>query len=399
MNRRSFLLASAAAVAGCPPTAVTARGGADGLRAKAAGVTLFLAGDVMTGRGIDQILPFQSPPALREPVVTDARDYVRLAERANGRIERPVSFGYIWGDALAELERVTPDARVVNLETSVTRSDDYWPGKPIHYRMHPSNVPVLTSAGLDVCVLANNHVLDFGRRGLAETLTSLAGAGLHTAGAGRTPGEAEGPAVVPVPGGTRVIVIAAASLDSGVPREWAAGPARPGVSLLPDLSERTATALADRARRRKQAGDVVVVSIHWGSNWGYEVPPEHVRFAHHLIDRDVDVVHGHSSHHPRPVEIYRRRPILYGCGDLINDYEGITGYESFRPDLALLYFASFAPGTGALASLRMVPVRVRRMRLTRASAADTRWLQGTLDRVSQPFGSRVELADGALLAR
>jgi poly-gamma-glutamate capsule biosynthesis protein CapA/YwtB (metallophosphatase superfamily) len=212
-------------------------------------VTLFLAGDVMTGRGIDQILPFQSPPALREPVVTDARDYVRLAERANGRIERPVSFGYIWGDALAELERVTPDARVVNLETSVTRSDDYWPGKPIHYRMHPSNVPALTSAGLDVCVLANNHVLDFGRRGLAETLTSLAGAGLHTAGAGRTLGEAEGPAVVPVPGGTRVIVIAAASLDSGVPREWAAGPARPGVSLLPDFSERTATALADRARR------------------------------------------------------------------------------------------------------------------------------------------------------
>jgi poly-gamma-glutamate capsule biosynthesis protein CapA/YwtB (metallophosphatase superfamily) len=75
------------------------------------------------------------------------------------------------------------------------------------------------------------------------------------------------------------------------------------------------------------------------------------------------------------------------------------GYESFRPDLALLYFASFAPGTGELASLRMVPMQVRRMQLTRASAADTRWLQGTLDRVSQPFGSRVELADGALLVR
>jgi poly-gamma-glutamate synthesis protein (capsule biosynthesis protein) len=99
-------------------------------------VTLFLCGDVMTGRGVDQILAHPCPPGIQEPYVRDARDYVALAEEANGPIPRPVSPTYIWGDALQELERIAPDARIINLETSVTTSDDVWPGKGIHYRMH-----------------------------------------------------------------------------------------------------------------------------------------------------------------------------------------------------------------------------------------------------------------------
>ena len=59
-----------------------------------------------------------------------------------------------------------------------------------------------------------------------------------------------------------------------------------------------------------------------------------------LIDGGFDVIHGHSSHHPRPVEVYRGRLVLYGCGDAINDYEGISGYGQFRGDLRLLYVAS-----------------------------------------------------------
>ncbi len=69
-------------------------------------VTLFVCGDVMTGRGIDQILPHPSPPQLQESYVRDAREYVELAEQVNGPIVRPVDFRYIWGDALAELDRV-----------------------------------------------------------------------------------------------------------------------------------------------------------------------------------------------------------------------------------------------------------------------------------------------------
>jgi poly-gamma-glutamate capsule biosynthesis protein CapA/YwtB (metallophosphatase superfamily) len=124
-------------------------------------LTLFLCGDVMLGRGIDQILPHPGDPLLRELYVGSAITYVQLAEQVNGPIPAPVDFGYVWGDALDELRRAAPQARIINLETSVTKSRDYMP-KGINYKMNPENVACLTAAGVDCCVLANNHVLDFG---------------------------------------------------------------------------------------------------------------------------------------------------------------------------------------------------------------------------------------------
>ncbi|WP_424747078.1 CapA family protein [Mycobacterium sp.] len=109
------------------------------------------------------------------------------------------------------------------------------------------------------------------------------------------------------------------------------------------------------------------------------------QFAHRLIDAGIDIVHGHSSHHPRPIEIYRGKPILYGCGDVIDDYEGIGGHESYRPDLRMLYLISIDPGRDELASLRMLPLRVRRMRLERISQTDVEWLRATLEHISRRF--------------
>jgi poly-gamma-glutamate synthesis protein (capsule biosynthesis protein) len=363
-------------------------------------LTLFLCGDVMTGRGIDQILPHPSDPRIHEAYVRDARAYVQMAEAAHGPVPHPVPPPYIWGDALEALARTAPDARIINLETSVTRRDDHWPGKGIHYRMHPDNVACLTAAGIDVCVLANNHVLDFGYAGLEETLDALARAGLATAGAGRSLAEARAPAVVHVRGAGRVVVLAVGDETSGIPAGWAATEDRPGLDVLPDLSEATASRFLERVREVKRAGDVVVASIHWGGNWGYEVAPGQQRFARCLLDGGVDVVHGHSSHHPRPVEIYRGKLILYGCGDFLDDYEGISGYEEFRDDLTLMYFATVEAETGRLAALRLTPMQIRNLRATRAAVADAEWLGRTLDRVSRPFGTRVEpAADGTLTVR
>ena len=147
-------------------------------------VTLFLCGDVMTGRGLDQVFPQSSDPRLHEPYVRSALQYVELAEAQNGPIPAPVDHAYPWGDALGELGRAAPDARIINLETSVTTSDRQWRGKGIHYRMHPANISCITAAGIDCCVLANNHVIDWGFDGLRETLEVLQTAGLETAGAG-----------------------------------------------------------------------------------------------------------------------------------------------------------------------------------------------------------------------
>ncbi|MFD9407599.1 CapA family protein [Streptomyces sp. NPDC059989] len=352
-------------------------------------LTLFLAGDVMLGRGIDQILPHPGDPALPEAYVTDARTYVELAETANGTIPRGAPFSWPWGEALGLLDEAAPDARILNLETSVTQSDDIAPGKSVHYRMHPANLPCLAAARPDACALANNHVLDYGRGGLAETLDSLAAAGLRTAGAGRDLAEARRPAALPLSGERRLLVFSLGMASSGIPRTWAAGADRSGIDFVDEASDAAAAEVADRVRRAKRSGDLVVVSIHWGSNWGHSVPGDQVRFAHALVDGGADVVHGHSSHHPRPFEVYRGHPVLYGCGDLIDDYEGIGGHDRYRDDLRLLYFLSLEPDTGRLDHARLVPLQAHRMRLRHASREDSAWLHEVLARTSRTFGTHI----------
>jgi poly-gamma-glutamate synthesis protein (capsule biosynthesis protein) len=345
-------------------------------------VKLFLAGDVMTGRGIDQVLSSPSDPALYESHVHDARDYVTLAERVHGRIRRPVSDAYVWGTALAELDRAAPDARIVNLETSVTRSADAWPGKGINYRMHPGNVGCVTAARIDCCVLANNHVLDFGYAGLEETLATLRAAGVSTAGAGAHAREAAAPAIIDRGERGRVLVFAYGSQTSGIPLAWAARDGQPGVNLLPDVSTVVARQIAAVIAAQRLPKDVVVVSVHWGDNFGYAVPREQRDFARALVESGaVDVVHGHSSHHAKGLEVYRGRLILYGCGDFLNDYEGIRGYERYRGDLPVMYLA-ILDSAGALETLRMVPLSIRKFRLEPASRADAEWLKAMLERES-----------------
>ncbi|MFP3943483.1 MAG: CapA family protein [Alphaproteobacteria bacterium] len=400
IGRRAFMALAAGAACGT----LSGAGGAAPKERSArvtpqeGAVTLFLCGDVMTGRGIDQILPHPADPHICEPWVKSALTYVELAQEVSGDIPRPVGFPYIWGDALGELARAAPDARIINLETSVTARGECG-GRGISYRMNPENLPCLTAAGIDCCVLANNHVLDWGPVGLADTLDSLKSAPMKIAGAGGDAEEAAAPAILELPGGNRILVFAAGAASSGIPRGWAAGPGRPGVHHLEALSGGALAAIARQVRRHKREGDIAVVSVHWGGNWGYEIPAGQRRFAHGLIDEaGADIVHGHSSHHVKGIEVYKGRPVFYGCGDFLNDYEGISGYERFRDDLVLMYFPSVSPSDGRLARCRMVPLRIRNFRLNRASREEADWLAQTLNREGKPFGTAVRRGpDGDLL--
>jgi len=361
-------------------------------------VTVLLGGDVMLGRGVDQILPHPGEPVLHEPYMRDARGYVRLAEHANGPIPRPVDWTWPWGEVLAVLDDAAPDARLINLETTITDDGHFADRKPVCYRIHPDNLPALTALRPDVCALANNHILDFGYQGLTDTVAALDRAGIQWAGAGAELPTARRPAVVTVHNGHRVLIGSVAMTSAGVPESWAASWHRPGVWLIRDPSQRDAADdVAAQLRARTRDGDVTIASVHWGSNWGYAIAPSEIAFAHRLIDAGVDIVHGHSSHHPRPIEIYRGKPILYGCGDVIDDYEGIGGHEPLRPELRLLYMTCTDPATGELVSLQLIPLRVRRMRLERASQADAEWLRTTMEHTSRRFGTRVAARSDGLL--
>jgi poly-gamma-glutamate synthesis protein (capsule biosynthesis protein) len=362
-------------------------------------VTLFVCGDVMLARGIDQILGAPCDPKLYEPHMDDARDYIAIAEEVSGPIPRGAPPDYPWGDALAILDAARPDARIVNLETTVTRRGDPDHDKRIHYRVSPENAACLAAARVDACALANNHVLDWGPLGFADTLDTIDALGIQRCGAGRDLDEALRPAVIELGERGRVVVFAVGLSDAGVSPWWGATRDRPGVVALVDLGDDTKRHLRRAIEPWRDARTIVVLSIHWGPNWGFAIQATHRRFAHHLIDdAGVDLVHGHSSHHVKGIEVHRGRPILYGCGDLLTDYEGIRGNEVYRGDLGLLYFVTFDEHR-ALAKLEMVPTRMHRFRIAEAGPKETRWLATTLARTGDALGTSVAIEGQRLQLR
>ena len=361
-------------------------------------IKLFLVGDVMLARGIDMIQDYSCDPRLYEGNGLNARDYVELAIMQNGPIPEKSKRGpsYVWGDALKILDKHAPDVRIINLENSVTQSDEPWPVKGIHYRMHPQNVNVIEAAKVDCCILANNHTADWGFAGLEETLRTLRGAGVTYAGAGFDAEEAQAPAVFLVAGKGRVLVFAIGHPSSGVPERWKAKAKHCGVNVT-DLRPANVGAIAEQVKSTKKGGDIAVLSIHWGGNWGYEIEPAFQNFAHDVIDRaDIDLVFGHSSHHAMGIEVYNHKLIIYGAGDFLNDYEGITGHESYRGDLSLMYFPSLDPSTGNVVDLTMVPTRIRHLQVQHATAEDISWMYQTMSRECRKLGGAIKRQEDEL---
>ncbi len=271
---------------------------------------LFLCGDVMTGRGIDQVLPHPCAPQLFEQWAHSANDYVDLAQQASGAIGRGLDYAHPWGDALAVLQEQRPDARLVNLETAVTTSEDAQPGKGIHYRMHPENLPCLVSAGDRLLRSRQQPRAGLGPcRARADTGDRCMRPGCARRGpvamrrrprrppciAPARAGAGAGLRVSPRP--------AAARLRIGLRGDRACG-----VNLLESFRRRGAGDCAPRWRATGRPGDIVVVSVHWGGNWGFEIPREERAFAHALVDAGgADIVHGHSSHHVKGIEVRARQ--------------------------------------------------------------------------------------------
>ncbi|RPI58771.1 MAG: poly-gamma-glutamate biosynthesis protein, partial [Lysobacterales bacterium] len=169
---------------------------------------------------------------------------------------------------------------------------------------------------------------------------------------------------------------------------------------IDDLSAAAARHIGTLVASARTARDLVIASVHWGSNWGYAIPRAEREFAHALIDTGgADVVHGHSSHHPKGIEVYRGKPIIYGCGDFLNDYEGISGHEDYRGDLSLAYFPTLDAATGELVDFRIVPMRMSRFSLHDASRSDMEWLIATLTREGRGLGTSAEIEGADIMLR
>ena len=311
---------------------------------------LLVGGDLMLGRGIDAIRPIHNPaefgkPDARHPTVT-----IAWAEARGEAVPRQATAQTLWGAALEPMLASQADLTLFNLETAVT-SRDCWVPKTYNFRMHPAGLDVLTAVGVQCVSLANNHVLDFGLPGLLDTLEALQARGIAIAGAGLNTRAAIAPAQLPLPGGRRALVFAMACCNAGCRPREAALPHRPGIALLPDLKPATADAVCRLIQHFRQPDDLVAVSIHWGGNWPDQVPEPMRTFAQRLVRQaGVHLIHGHSSHWPMAVEQIDAALVLYGCGDVLNDYEGRPDLLSRRGDLGVLFVVDFDATTLKLAN-------------------------------------------------
>jgi poly-gamma-glutamate capsule biosynthesis protein CapA/YwtB (metallophosphatase superfamily) len=290
---------------------------------------------------------------------------------------RDVPPEYPWGDTLPLLRGA--DWRLCNLECVLSdRGAPVFP-KTFHFRSDARNIAVLRAARIDAVTLANNHVLDYGNDAMSEMLEILDRAGVVHSGAGKNFDEASLFATAAVRG-TKLAMLAFTDNEPG----WEAGAGRPGIFYAPiEPADPRARMVLEIVSRGKPASDFLIVSAHWGPNWGYAPPREHVEFARALIDAGADIVFGHSSHVFRGIEFYRGRAIVYGAGDFVDDY---MVDEIERNDQGFVYVVEVEGGIQA--RLRLYPTVIGNCQACHAGGHEERAIAAKMRKLCGPFGTR-----------
>lgn len=298
---------------------------------------------------------------------------VMLGRLVNEKLRR-VGAHYPWGDTDSVLRQA--DLTIANFECVLAAGGEPEAGKVFHFRSDPKNVASLRSAGIGMVSLANNHVLDYGAGAFGEMLPALDTAGVLHAGAGLDRDGARRPAVRRV-AGTAVGLIA---FTDNQP-DWEAD-AGPGVFYVPVVaSDRRVDDLLALVRRTKARVGLLVVSAHWGPNWGSGAPSEHRELARALIEAGADVVYGHSPHIFRGVEVYRNRPVIYSAGDFVDDY-AVDPQE--RNDQSFIFLLETDRGTPL--RLRLHPTLITDFQ-ARLAGRSSRQIAERMQRLSRHLGT------------
>lgn len=271
-----------------------------------------------------------------------------------GRLQREVIERHGAEYPLAPVASLMRDAdlALVNLECAITDSETLWHGAPkaFYFGAPPAAARTLAHAGVDLVSLANNHLLDSDLQGLRDTLRHLDDAGIAHAGAGETLAQARAPAVAER-AGRRFGLVAWCDHQA----DFAATESRPGIAYvdLQDYSASLACWRQDMASLRARGVAWPMLSLHWGPNWA-DHPAQHFRaLAHAAVDLGFRLVFGHSAHNFMGVELYHGGTIVYGAGDLVDDY-AVDPY--YRNDRTLLIEIDL--DDGQVSSLRVHPAEI-----------------------------------------
>ncbi|WP_339105686.1 CapA family protein [Haloterrigena salinisoli] len=315
--------------------------------------------------------------------------------------QRERSVDAVWGTVLERLRGL--DALVINLECVLSTRGREWrrTHRPFHFRADPDwAIPALERAGVDVCALANNHVLDYEAVALRDTLEGLDEAGIARTGAGETIDESLEPAVVTVDGGARggtgdELELAVVAFTDNTP-EYAADEESPGTAWIDidtDDAEAKRRVREALSRARESDPDLLVASLHWGPNMVTEPPESFREFGRWLIEDGVDVVHGHSAHVFQGIEVHDGRPIMYDTGDFVDDY---AVDDELRNDRGFL-FELDVTADGVPTELRLRPTEIDGCAVHEAGPAAAEWARDRMRELSAPLGTEFERDGEALV--
>lgn len=300
---------------------------------------------------------------------------VMLGRTLNNVISKK-GYDYPWGNVLSLMKET--DLNLINLETCLTNSEQkvY---KTFNFKASPEKVFALLNAQITIANLANNHILDFDKEGLLETIATLDKAGIKHVGAGKNLEKATAPVVIHQKG----IRLGFLGLTDNEP-EWKAngGPGTNHVDL--NVQKEKDNVLHAIEKLRKEV-DLIVVSIHWGPNMKEKPSSTFVNFAHAMIDSGANVIHGHSAHILQGIECYKKNLILYDTGDFVDDY--VVDPE-LRNDLSAFFVVKISQS--GLLHLQMTPVRMAQYQVNLAENEDKKWVILRMQNLSADFGTVID---------
>ena len=318
-------------------------------------------------------------PALADGITVTAVGDIMLAGQAGPTVAAR-GWGHPFGGTIAELRK--GEILVGNLEAPLTGGGTEFTGKKFRFRTRPEAAAALRRAGFDVLTLANNHIMDFGAEGLADTLTALGREGIGHSGAGADLAAARREALVEVKG--RLVAFLAYSLT--YPDAFFAAAGRPGTA------QGLAGRVAEDITRARAKGAYVVVSFHWGAELAEFPKPYQQRAAHAAIDAGADLILGHHPHVLQGIERYRGKTIVYSLGNFV------FGSMSRSADRSMIVRVTLDP---AGQTVEVVPlnvlngeVRFRPEVLTGRRGDET---VARLNRLSEPFNTRLVATAGRYL--
>jgi poly-gamma-glutamate capsule biosynthesis protein CapA/YwtB (metallophosphatase superfamily) len=258
------------------------------------------------------------------------------------------------------------DLAMVNLENPVTTRGIRVP-KPFNFRMHPRFVRALTEAGIDIVTIANNHVFDYGKEGLFDTISYLDSAGVRHVGAGRNQDEAYRPVLLEVKGKK----IGFLSYYGG---GEAPGAGKNSCGVARRDLPRVASDIA--ALKRDMHAEYVVVNLHWGTEKARFPDDAQRSFARKVIDAGADAIIGHHPHVLQGIETYHAGVIVYSLGNFVF---GGNSRSSYLTGLFEIRLGSHTPRYAFL------PVGVEEWRARMLSGGDSVRVMNDMSRLSSIF--------------